>query len=398
MACSLNGNLNFPLSLAMNVTEKTYNDVELPTFLDVKWGERTTQPIFTHNQTYDGYGLLNEGGVDITSSATTLIYNRSIYILQYAQLNAPTHPSFQINPSTVEMTLTFTATENESTNDKVIIIVLPFYEDPDQQDDPMYLQKMLDINNQTSTGLYSCLPADSENFFAYYSSCIVDPQNTNKSLGNVIVFISLYGTRVHPDTILLLMSIYNENVTSWPAFYAPAILQGILPGSKLNSDNYTTQIGASMRAITNGSIVGGKISEMGIRSDTLDAYKCVPFDPDNDVKNGTIQVDMNTGKPLTETLDSRAKEQETPTKTTTWSLSPGKIERLLGNSLGLFLAISFGFIIFYLLIKLFRGNLSPDALSGNVIPGWLHASPLTVIIAFICAFIGFLVGSSLTSS
>jgi len=377
----------------MNVTEKIYKGVEIPTFLDVKWGERTTQPVFT-NQGSDG--RLDEGGVNISSSSTTVIYNGNIYILQYVQLNTPTHPSFQLNPSTMEMTLTFTVTDNESTNDKVIIIVLPFHEDDTIKGDPMYLEKILDINNQKSTSLSSCLPAASENTFAYYSSCIVDPQNPNNSLGNVIVFISIFGTRVTSTTINNIKTLYNPEPTKFPGFTPPTVLQGLNAASVLDNTNFIARISASPNSIPDGSTVSSP-SKMDVRTDNVDAYKCVPFDPDNDVKNGTIQVDLDTGKPLTDTLGDRTKSKERPVTENVNSISPGKIERFLGNSLGIFLAICFGIAIFYLSVKIFRGYFWPDAISENALPGWIKASPIIILVAFLFAFIGFLTGSTLSS-
>jgi hypothetical protein len=158
-------------------------------------------------------------------------------------------------------------------------------------------------------------------------------------------------------------------------------------------------VASSINAITNAQTTSSEINERGIRADTLDAYKCVPFDPDNDVKNGTIQIDMNTGKPLTEKIQERRFLQENPPVApgSTWSLNPGKIERFLGNSLGIFLAICFGFIVLYLLVKLFRGHLNPDNLRSTVLPGWINSSPLLILASFLCAFVGFLAGSTLNS-
>jgi hypothetical protein len=257
----------------------------------------------------------------------------------------------------------------------------------------MYLQKILDINNQKSTALSSCLPASSENRFAYYTSCIVDPENPNKSLGNVVVFISIFGTRVTSTTLNELKALYDPDKNAFPKFYHSTMLQGVSQGSVLNSLNYITLVAVSVNAITDGSTP----VTMGVRTDDVDAYKCVPFDPENDVKNGTIQVDLNTGKPLTDELANRAQSQEKPPTDTGNLLSPGKIERFLGNSLGLFLAISLGIAGFYFLVKVFRGHVTPDKLNENLLPGWIKSSPILITVAFICAFIGFLVGSTLSS-
>jgi hypothetical protein len=389
MACSLIGNKNFPLNFVTKITEQMYDNVESPFVLDVKWGERIIQPVFAYNQTD---GRLDEGGINNRSSSTEILYNNNIYILQYVQLNKPTHESFQLNPSTVEMTLTFTALIGDDTNEKIIIIVLPFTPDPSLQEDPLYIKKMLDINNQQSTGLYSCLPAENENRFAYYTSCIDNPQNPNVSLGNILVFVSIYGTRIKPDTIDQLRSLYRAGATEFPQFYKPTLLTGVPVGSIVSELNYTEKVAASRNAITSR----GVFSLTDVRTDTIDAYKCTPFDPDNDVQNGTIQIDMATGKPLSETLADREELREQPAETSNniLSLSPGKIERFLANSLGIFLAICFILIVFYLIIKLFRGDARQS--SETLLPGWVNSSPILILVAFICAFIGFLVGSTLS--
>jgi len=70
------------------------------------------------------------------------------------------------------------------------------------------------------------------------------------------------------------------------------------------------------------------------RADSTDAYKCVPFDPDNTIVDGKISVDMTTGIPLTNIAKQRNAIQDGLKTSFKW-MTDWNLERHVSTGIGI---------------------------------------------------------------
>jgi hypothetical protein len=392
MSCSLSGNVNFPIKLGFEASEEIYNSVASRFQLDIKWGERTTAPSFKSSDSDVTYAKLDEGILG-GGNATTLLYEGNNYLLQYAQLHKPLHPEFIIpiearESCEVELSLYFEL-QGDKSSVKGIWISVPLIADETVKTDPTYLLKLGMQDMTESTGLYSAMPAYNQNRFAFYNTCLADPNNIGASLGNLLVFVGVYGTHLSPDLLAKIKEQYGGGQQDWPStYFKPALLSDLNPSAtSLTEINYKNLLASSYQTVTAKGVAGYR----PVSEDTLDSYKCVTLDPDTAVKDGTIQIDMNTGEPLNQTLDTR-KAEMTDQQGIGISLTPGQVERFFANAVGIFLAVAFAFILFYLGFVLIGRRFFPNI----VLPQWLQHSPMYLLIGFIFAFVGFMIGAAVS--
>jgi hypothetical protein len=98
-----------------------------------------------------------------------------------------------------------------------------------------------------------------------------------------------------------------------------------------------------------------------IRADQTGSYKCLPFNPDSEVKDDKIRVDLETGlvvndvgEPLSNVLEARAKiiaQEKGPLE-----LKPGNWEKYMTYALAGIFAVFATALMIYLVIVIFRGG------------------------------------------
>ncbi len=362
---------------------KYYETKNATTTLDVTWGQRTTAPGF-YEPGSNGNGLLDEGinkSIGITDS--TIFYNNYNYILEYAQINAPTQQSFALDSNyNAEMTLYFSLSDSSTAGTKAILIIIPLISiiNGSPATDPSYLQALATDHNSGITGLYTCLPNYDDNYWIYYSTCIPDQ-------GNILVFTSLYGTRVSDMTLGAISSKVTFNMSGTaplPGLFKSPILYGV-------TSSPAKHFSTSWQSITRKGMPGYEPISVA----STDEYKCVQFDPAKNVIDGSIQINVDSGKMLTRELAERKEElskiASSSSILSSIPVTPKHIEKFFANALGILLAILTGFVIFYIALRMFSGK----AVTEDVVSPWVKDFPYILLVATICGFIGFIAGSLL---
>jgi hypothetical protein len=235
-------------------------------------------------------------------------------------------------------------------------------------------------------------PSDPTTQFAFYATCLKG-SGTTSSFTNMRVFVCTQALIVPATTMKTILTI--SNIPNFPPFFSP--FGTLLTPSQISSIgiDFSTHVKTTIDLLNAASARQSYQSlDVFERTDSTNAYKCVPLDPDNDIVDGQIAVDTRKGTLLSNVLQERAavKGQAPP------AIGPGRVEKYLGSAIGVILSVVlFGGIIYMFLVYFL---LSDTPTSGPVVvPFWkslLTGLPLYIILTVLAGFVGFVIGMSLT--
>lgn len=295
-----NSIVSFPLDTTVSVSESRYDEISEPISMNFQWAARSVPPRFTVSQP----GLIDEGTGGLgsgTTNTTTLNFNNMTYTLYSVQIVTSTHskwiiPQASQGVNTEDIIITFR--NLASSFAAYILIVLPILRGGTNQ--PYYIQGLAS-SNQPAPGTYSlsnCLPP-SNAMFAYYVTCL-NGYTERKKPDNAYVFIAVQGVPVASS----LMASISDRIGPTP----------ILPFSArfTTNNDIISQIGngdfnkyvLSTRVLL-ASTGANVIKNPNERKDPTSSYKCVPLDPEKDVVDDTLSVDMTSGTLLSDVLAER---------------------------------------------------------------------------------------------
>ena len=289
---------SFPLDTTAPVTVARYQEVDEPIHINFQWATRTISPQFVTTTP----GTIDDGsssGSGVTN-ITTLNFRGVTYTLNSVQIVKCTHNNWII-PTTAkgsnveDMIITF---QNESSSFAAyVIIVLPILRSGSAQ--PSYIQGLSSSNPAPGTySLADCLPAKKDSLFAYYVTCL-DGYTIRKRPDNAYVFVAVEGVAVAPT----LMQGISNKIGATPIL--PFLSRFADRISSIGNGDFNQYI-LSTRTLLDAT--GGSRTDYSVnaRTDPTNAYKCVPLDPDKDVVNDTLQVDIDSGTLLSNVLAERS--------------------------------------------------------------------------------------------
>lgn len=287
---------SFPLDTTAPVSVARYEEVDEPINMNFQWGTRSVAPQFIPTSP----GQIDDGGSSGSgvTNLTTLNFKSMTYSLYSVQIVKCTHnnwiiPKTSKGSNMEDMIITFQNTG--STVAAYVMIVLPILRSGSAQ--PPYLQGLSSSNPAPGTySLSNCLPTNKNALFAYYVTCL-DGYTERKQPDNAYVFVAVEGVPVSPN---LMQGMYNK---IGPTPILPFLSRFADKMALINNGDFNQYI-LSTRSLLNP--VGGKDHSVNARTDATNAYKCVALDPDKDVVNNTLQVDLESGNLLSEVLAERA--------------------------------------------------------------------------------------------
>jgi len=371
---------SFPLKLGFTPTDADYQHARENISLDVSWAPRTTSPVFNTDELT---GYTDEGTSEL-SNKTTLRYNGRQYRLLSVQVCESTHTEWLIPAVTKDINkydfiVTFQSIIDAT--DAYIMLVMPLLSTG--AIDPSYLSGLVSTADaNTVYSLQDCFPDPDANF-ATYSTCLI-PIQANASYKTMDVFVCYDGTQITADMQKQLDTVLNTG-----APYISTVDSGVT--RRLSS--VTNQGDFGNKVMTTGSLLNPKGTKKrsveGFQTtpppppppppSTADpsAYKCVPFDPDSQIKNGQILVDTATGAPLSKVVAERQLLRDERTGQTIPPVILTIIEGMLGILLGL---LVIGGIV-YLFFHFITGGSAPSQIVNG---GWM----LLVVVLLILTFFG----------
>ncbi len=401
MSCPTGSIQTFPNNLNISninaeyyTRQATYSQTQL-TF---QWAEQRTPTQF--RDSLKGVLSSPEG------ISNTLRYNGVTYSLQKLQLADATHQSWILPQSQrvnnrEDLVLTFSAPDGPSgpPSPAQIIIVVPILRSATPTPtDPNYFKAMGGIANYNPSkamSLSEFFPPTktattiTDTLHAYYTTCAQGK--------NVMIIVQIYGIRIWDGVMDIVKTAFNSPSTIYGA-YEP------LTGTMFPGTPGTIDEPAFKQIVNYGYNLGETIpTEPAPNLDTttveaVDAYKCVPFDPDTQVdESGKIRIDTRTGQPYSAVNQARGALRTEAAETSAALVTARDFVQRATMGIGVFIAIVVFLIIMYLLLA------GGGGIGAGENAGWLtrlglmlwnkFLTPVTFGVLF--GFIGFIIGMML---
>jgi len=400
---------SFPLLLNFgDITNKMYEEVLDPLAIDFKWGARSTPPQFL--KTEGNSNATDEVG-EGQSNLTTFKYLGVEYQVNRVEIAASTHTAWilptdkRVN-NREDIVITFEKKQADSSaRYRYIIFVIPIIRVESSIPDRDYIRG---LRNSSATGpfsLESCFPANARSLFAYYSVCLNGIQG-EYPIESAYVFVSTEGIEVSKSSMEELLIAYNPSALAFPDASPPfknRFTSGKPPKALQKGEFGLFVLSTNQLLDAKG---GGKIES---RRDNLDAYKCVPLNPDANVESGNINIDLETGTPLNEVLAAREAEKNAlgvaaQAEKGAVSLNPGRLEKIMSSAIGIFMAVLAGLGFILLISRYFGASGAASAAASGAASGpavlsmgakvaqVVQSSATYAIIIVLTGFLGFIIG------
>jgi hypothetical protein len=382
--------LNLP---SQNIEFYTKESTYEPTQIEFQWAEQRTPSQFVDSLK----GILAMP----TGPSNTLRYKNATYSLTKLQVTDPTHTSWILpvaaqSENQEDMIFTFTAQPGPSgpVSPEQIIIVVPILRSTTLlTTDPNFFKMMGPLGSydfSKPASLSEFFPASNtatvlaNTIHLYYPIC--------SSGKNILVIVQPFGLRVS-NTVMNLVKQALNSVSGKFGPYEPIdgttfpSSAGVIDEERMKSlVKYGYRIGERVETQAPPTLV--------TKIQPADAFKCVPFDPETQLKDGKIVVDATTGEPISQIEADRAdakKEAEAPANSLLAAESFVKVATI---GLGAFFAVMAVLILIYLFMSA-GGGMGAGEGGGSVTRFVIYFfnqwfTPILVIC--IAAFIGFIVG------
>jgi hypothetical protein len=329
----------FPLQLGFAPTENVYEQVLDDLFIDIQYGQSANPPEIAAGSI--SVGEINE---------TTLLYKAQQlkYTLDSIQIINASHSTWLLkngDQNKKDILLYFKRGDGITGGPKYIAFVIPILSSTTYTNQNKLLQSLTNKSLQGPFLIRDCFP-EKNTLFLRYSSCL---QTTAGGQNTMDVFVSSIGLPLKEE---IANALVPKSITAPEG----TLLDGT---PSVTEDNFPLKITSSRDVVEVAKSTSFKTSSQVIRADSTSAYKCLPFDPDGEVTDGKIRVDLDSGlivnaegQALTDVLEARAKVREED-KGRLEAIAPGNWEKGITITLavifciiaiGLFVALAYTFI------------------------------------------------------
>ena len=341
MGCPDTGLKDFPVKLGFQPT--TLLNRGLPNtdlMLDISWGTKSTTPVFNNL-------MLEEGDINHTGGSTTLRLQNNAYSLRSIQICKPLHDSFLTsnkNSCKAEIVMAFS-----SGSTGYVLVCIPIVVGSTESPS-LYLEA---LRQQKLPGrpisLNTLLPKDLS--YVSYSTCLNQTQSNQSTTKNVSVIVFSAGLTYLENSLTDIKRLTNQSI--FPDVVLPDNLI-----AKSNGDFYTIPSDTEYRSKINYGLYAINLQEVsrGRRTDSTDAYKCVPLLPDQNVKDGRIIVDTEKGELLSQVLKERSADINLDKQS---MLTPATVEQTIAIVIGVFIGLFVLTIIAYFIYRFTSNDKSP---------------------------------------
>lgn len=327
------GALQYPISLNITPTETLYDQNEDPIALEFQWQSRATPPRFQGGGSSGTRYLTDEtnAGLPQTTSVRFLTLNyalESVQIVKAETTNWILPPPPTPTAHVADIVLTFQNLD-VGVSFNYLMFVIPMIQTNQVGTVPPYLAGLADQLTQGPFSLEGLFPTNPATRFAYVSACIAgSPGNPYR---NALMFINTDGLKVTEALFTdLKRAIGAGDLIRYDFPFGQTLLRPS-SGSSLTATNFSTHVKTTRTLLDPGALKGAYRANQFVREDDLSAYKCVPFDPEVNVQDGKIRVNVEKGGSLVNVLEERETLKEE-----VLGKDPGKMEKFLSNWGGIF--------------------------------------------------------------
>ena len=339
MGCPDTGLKDFPVKVGFQPT--TLLNRGLPNtdlMLDISWGTKSTTPVFNNR-------MLEEGDINHTGGSTTLRLQNNAYSLRSIQICKPLHDSFLTsnkNSCKAEIVMAFS-----SGSTGYVLVCIPIVVGSTESPS-LYLEA---LRQQKLPGrpisLNTLLPKDLS--YVSYSTCLNQTQSNQSTTKNVSVIVFSAGLTYLENSLTDIKRLTN--------IFPDVVLPDNLIAKSIG-DFYTISSETDYRSKINYGLYAINLQEVsrGRRTDSTDAYKCVPLLPDQNVKDGRIIVDTEKGELLSQVLKERSADINVDKQS---MLTPATVEQTIAIVIGVFIGLFVLVIVGYGLSRMTSNDKSP---------------------------------------
>lgn len=396
-ACPANSIVSFPLDITFRPTDVNYNSI-LETISPMEFTWATEKAVV-------------EG-----KSETFIHWKGNKYVNMSTQIVGPTHAKWILSESNpvnnvADFIMTFQTTA-EAVSYKFITIIIPLIKtDVAATSAPEFLRRFADPARTGDYTLRTMYPQNPTSMFVNYATCLRG-YSAMKTPEMVSIFMAPGGLAVSSDIMDTIKS--SRFPQKFPPYVPPYT-------TRLSTSDRQTVGTKSMafqdfiqttNQLLNYENVGKRYKDVSkaIREDSLDAYQCVPLDPDRNIEDGKIKVDLDTGEVLSDVVAER--EAVRAADSVKGGMEPGRLEKYMGTAIGIILGIIFFSLILYFAWSWLRRATGYSALDGMAVPAaaavgvgaasagitesWAQNIPKYGLLMLLAGFGGFIIGAMLS--
>lgn len=385
--CSTFGIRDFPILNSVNVTPSLNASIyeEIP--LDIQWAPKATEPRFIHDGPFADLGYMEY--MDSGASQTSLRLNGNSFRLLTVQLCSPQHTSLLTRDKQVdcsgEIVMVFKA--DNPISEAYLFLSIPILTRATQNISPYLEALRLGQLDGKPTSLLTLLPVTDKHYISY-STCLQRRESAGTTTKQVRVFVYTEGLEYPAANFTELARSITKPPTSGRIFL-PAIQ---LPDGLVDKSQamlFSIALETDYKSLLRYSqyYPKGTPDSSQTRTDDLNSYKCVPLEPSQNVKDGKIIVDTETGELLSQVL----KDKDDIGKPKRSKVSPAMIEKIIAAFLAFILIAFVVLVIGYLITKVTTAN--ADSFFGVIQQNMGTIAPVfffSMLSGIVCFFLGFL--------
>lgn len=378
--CSPEGIRDFPIQNNVAVSAVLNDSIPGNLLLDVQWGIRSTAPSFESNSIF-----LREGEKGQGTQSTTLRLQGNTYTLRTVQIVSPLHTKFLDSSlqSQVRGEVLLIFGRLSSLGNSYLIFATPLLAGTTAAPS----QYLVSLQNDRLPGRPITLESLVSPSLKYttYTTCVQQTQQNKTQPAQIQVLVFRDGIVFDEAGIQAIrVKSQGQGSQSFGTLQLPdnliAKTQSALFTIRTEED-YKTFFRTGLLQSSGSGSQGGT---GGRRTDTTSSYKCVPLNPDQNVRDGKIVIDTDKGVPLSQVLDDK-KDGDTPSG----NITPGDVERAIAILVGVVVGIFVLSVIAYVI------SIATSKNAGDNWP-WIRMQtsnmlPITIV-GILMAAIGFAVG------
>lgn len=376
MSCPANGLKDFPVQTTVAVTNTLNESITEQPSVEIQWAKRGTVPTFQQN-------FLNEGMYGSGEQSTSLRMNGNTYTLQFVKLAEPQHPGFLSAEDKAlaigEIVMGFSSPV--ALTEKYVFLSIPILNKSTTSFSPYFESIRADHLPGKPIGLDDLLPFSKE--YTSYTSCLRQV-NAGKSIAVQALVLVFRKGLLYPlprfQEVVRKIKVLTPGANPPPLGSLP---EGLIAKTETRLVLLSTEVDYRTYLRSSQLLDSSTRVQGSTRTDSTDAYKCVPLKPDENVKNNRIIIDTDKGIPLSQVLQEKEAEQGGG------KITPGMVERMIAIVLG----TAAGIFILSMIAYLFTRVTTEDSTRGFP---WLldqtkNLLPM-VFVSIVVGIIGFLIG------
>jgi hypothetical protein len=383
--CSKFGIRDFPILNSVPVTRNLNASIyeEIP--LDIQWAPKATEPKFIYDGPYANLGYLEY--MDTGPSTTTLRLNGNTFKLISVQLCVAQHASLlessKQRDCSGELVIGFKA--STSISESYVFLCVPIVTRPTTTVSPYLEALRLGRLDGKPTSLLTVLPQDKH--FISYSTCLQRTESSGSVPKQTRVFVFTEGLTYPLSNFQDICRKITASAVSGPIFL-PAIQLPDNLKDKTEALLFSIATETDYKSLLRYSLYypTGVPDSSRYRKDSLDAYKCVPLEPSQNIKDGQITVDTENGTLLSQVMQ----EKQEAGQVTKGRITPALVEKVIAIGIALVLIAFIFLILAYIIASITTPNADSffkviKQNSGTIGP-IVFFSILSAVLAFVIGF------------